>query len=306
MPVFFALSGLHADITILRNPSLALLALGLIAIASIGKFSGAFLGGKISGLTRGEALALGCAMNARGSTEVIVASIGLSMGVLSQDLFTLIVTMAVVTTTAMPTMLRWALNRLPLRKKERLRLEREELDARGFVPNLERLLLAADDSANGRFAARLTGVIAGSGEKPTTILDLAKGSRKAANGKPERPADKARSENEAAAKTTRKSVNGTQSEHGVRTAAETATTLEAHPDEEKLGTVDILTRQIKAITPETVAGEARKGYDFLVVGVDKNSRPQRRIQQGRFAHHERFRRPDCDCRLSSCARRADG
>ena len=103
----------------MRNPELALLALGLIVIASIGKFSGAFVGGKLGGLTRAELLALGCAMNARGSTEVIVATIGLSMGVLSQNLFTLIVTMAVVTTMAMPTMLRWALNRLPLRKKER-------------------------------------------------------------------------------------------------------------------------------------------------------------------------------------------
>ena len=37
-------------------------------------------------------------MNARGSTEVIIATIGLSMGVLSQNLFTLIVTMAVITT----------------------------------------------------------------------------------------------------------------------------------------------------------------------------------------------------------------
>ena len=272
MPVFFALSGLHADVTILRNPSLAVLALGLIAIASIGKFSGAFLGGKISGLTRGESLALGCAMNARGSTEVIVASIGLSMGVLSQDLFTLIVTMAVVTTMAMPTMLRWALNRFPLRKKERLRLEREELDARGFVTNLERLLLAADDSANGRLAARLTGVIAGSGEKPTTILDLTNGNRKAA--KLERPAEKARSENGTEGKNALKSVNGTHSEHGVRTAAETATTLEAHPDEEKPGTVDVVTRQLKAITPETVAGEARKGHDFLVVGMDKTHDPK--------------------------------
>ena len=272
MPVFFALSGLHADITILRNPNLALLALGLIAIASIGKFFGAFLGGKISGLTRGESLALGCAMNARGSTEVIVASIGLSMGVLSQDLFTLIVTMAVVTTMAMPTMLRWALNRLPLRKKERLRLEREELDARGFVTNLERLLLAADDSANGRLAARLTGVIAGSGEKPTTILDLTQGDRKAANGK--LSAEKARSENGTEAKNALKPLNGTHSEHGVRTAAETATTLEAHPDEEKPGTVDVVTRQLKAITPETVAGEARKGYDFLVVGMDKTHDPK--------------------------------
>jgi Kef-type K+ transport system membrane component KefB len=47
-------------------------------------------------------MALGCGMNARGSTEVIVASIGLSLGVISQDLFTMIVTMAVVTTLAMP------------------------------------------------------------------------------------------------------------------------------------------------------------------------------------------------------------
>jgi Kef-type K+ transport system membrane component KefB/nucleotide-binding universal stress UspA family protein len=273
MPVFFALSGLHADITILRNPNLALLAFGLIAISGIGKFSGAFIGGKLSGLTRAESLALGCAMNARGSTEVIVASIGLSMGVLSQDLFTLIVTMAVVTTTAMPTMLRWALNRLPLRKKERLRLEREELDARGFVPNLERLLLAADDSANGKFAARLTGVIAGSGEKPTTILDLAKDNGKAGNGKLERSAE-TRSEAGSKGQNAIKSANGEHSEHGVRAAAETATTLEAHPDEEKPGTVDVMTRQLKAVTPETVAGEARKGYDFLVVGMDKAHDPK--------------------------------
>ncbi len=66
-------------------------------------------------------------MNARGSTEVIVATIGLSMGALSQDLFTMIVTMAIVTTLAMPPTLRWALGRLPMRKEERERLEREEM-----------------------------------------------------------------------------------------------------------------------------------------------------------------------------------
>src|SRR3984957_17716669 len=175
MPVFFGLSGLSADVTVLRHGDLALLTLGLILIASIGKFVGAFVGGKLGGLTRAESLALGCGMNARGSTEVIVATIGLSMGVLNQNLFTLIVTMAIVTTLAMPTMLRWALKRLPMRKRERIRLEREQLDAKGFVTNLERLLLAADDSANGKIAARLVGAIAGSGGKPTTILDLSNG-----------------------------------------------------------------------------------------------------------------------------------
>ena len=172
MPVFFGLSGLGADLTILKDPNLLLLAGGLIVIASVGKFSGAFVGGTLGRLGRGESLALACAMNARGSTEVIVASIGLSAGVFSRNLYTLIVTMAVITTMAMPPMLRWALRRLPLRKTERLRLEREELDARGFVPNLERLLLAVDGSANGTFAARLAGAIAGSGDKPTTIIKL--------------------------------------------------------------------------------------------------------------------------------------
>src|SRR5205823_6464902 len=41
MPVFFGLSGLNADLTILRAPALAALAAGLIVIASIGKFVGA-------------------------------------------------------------------------------------------------------------------------------------------------------------------------------------------------------------------------------------------------------------------------
>ena len=140
MPVFFGIAGLSADLTVLKDPSLALMALGLIAIASFGKFAGAFIGGEIGGLTRRELLALACGMNARGSTEVIVATIGLSMGALSQNLFTMIVAMAIVTTMAMPPMLRWGLSRVPMGKDEKERLEREEFEAKGFVPNLERLL----------------------------------------------------------------------------------------------------------------------------------------------------------------------
>ena len=110
MPVFFGLAGL-GDQSRRCSPirMLLLLTLGLIAIASLGKFSGAFLGGRLGGMTWAKSLALGCGMNARGSTEVIVATIGLSMGVLNQNLFTTIVAMAVVTTMSMPPMLRWAL-----------------------------------------------------------------------------------------------------------------------------------------------------------------------------------------------------
>jgi nucleotide-binding universal stress UspA family protein len=205
-------------------------------------------------------------MNARGSTEVIVATIGLSVGVLNKNLFTLIVTMAVVTTTAMPTMLRWALKRLPLRNKERLRLEREELDDKGFVTNLERLLLAADDSANGKFAARVVGAIAGSGGKPTTILNMNDGHRDKKAVRPKR-------ETSAQTGAPEKPQRG-DSEQQVKTAAEAVTTLEAHPDEEKPGNVDVITRQQESDNTETVAEEARKGYDLLVIGIAKTRDPK--------------------------------
>jgi K+:H+ antiporter len=270
MPVFFGLSGLNADLTILRSADLALLAVGLIVIASIGKFLGAFIGGAIGGLSRAESLALGCGMNARGSTEVIVATLGLSSGLLSQNLFTLIVTMAIVTTTAMPVMLRWSLKRLPLRKKERLRLKREELDARGFVTNLERLLLVSDDSANGRFAAQLAGIIAGSGGKPTTVIDLTAKSNKKAQ-KAAEPVAKARSASGEGAQ--ERTQEGEHSQEAVKTAAEAATSREPHPDEEKPENVEVITRK-HAAAPEAVAEEAGKGYDLLIIGIADTRDPK--------------------------------
>ena len=171
-PVFFGIAGLTADLTILADPKIALFTIGLILIASVGKFTGAFVGAELGGLTKREGFALACGMNARGSTEVIIATVGLSMGALNQDLFTMIVAMALLTTMAMPPTLRWALSRIPMRKEEKQRLEREELEARGFVPNLERLLLAVDDSPNGQFASRVAGVLAGTHGMPTTVLHI--------------------------------------------------------------------------------------------------------------------------------------
>jgi len=111
-------------------------------------------------------------MNARGSSELIIASIGLSLGVLSQDLFSMIVAMAIATTMAMPPTLRWALKRVPMREEEVARLEREALAERSFVGNFERLLLAADDSPNGQFASRIGGLLAGALEAPVTVLPV--------------------------------------------------------------------------------------------------------------------------------------
>jgi Kef-type K+ transport system membrane component KefB/nucleotide-binding universal stress UspA family protein len=240
MPIFFGMAGLRADLTALKDPALLLIALVVIAVASIGKFGGAFLGGKIGGLTPREALVLGCGMNARGSTEVIVASIGLSMGALSQNLFTIIVAMAVVTTMVMPPMLRRAARDVPLRKSERRRLAREESEAESFVWNIERLLLVVDDSRNGKFAARLAGLLASECGLPVTVLPLP----------------------------------GERREQAREPATDMVTSLDAAVNQPGDGhkmsdkaLPDVQVRTVDVPIEEAVQSEGRKGYDLLFVGV---------------------------------------
>jgi Kef-type K+ transport system membrane component KefB/nucleotide-binding universal stress UspA family protein len=246
MPVFFGLSGITADLSILVHPQMLLLTLLILAIASIGKFSGAFLGGKIGGLTNAESLALGCGMNARGATEVIVATIGLSMGALTQNLFTMIVTMALITTTAMPPMLRRALLRLPMGKAEQERLDREALDEKGFIPKIERILLAVDESPAGKIAARIAGAVAGARGMPLTIVEVAKSDRNA----------------------------GETEEGHTRTikdsAKESAAAAADVTDDAKPRKVDI-TRDVAGGTPEEkVAEAAKKGFGLMFVGIAKS------------------------------------
>ncbi|UVA77731.1 cation:proton antiporter domain-containing protein [Pandoraea commovens] len=169
-PVFFGVAGLSVDLTILLDWRMLGLVAGLILIASIGKFTGCFIGGRLGGMSSAEALALATGMNARGSTEIIVASIGLSLGVLSKDLFTMIVIMALITTLIMPPVLRRALVRIPLSAEEKARLEKEAAEEKDFLPNVERILTAVDGSANGRFAAWIAGLTAGVRGTLTTVL----------------------------------------------------------------------------------------------------------------------------------------
>jgi Kef-type K+ transport system membrane component KefB/nucleotide-binding universal stress UspA family protein len=170
-PVFFAVAGLGMDLRTLFDPTLLLFTVAVIVVASVGKFLGALLGGRLGGLTGAESLALATGLNARGSTEVIIASIGLSMGVLSNQLYTMIVAMAVVTTMIMPPTLRWMLARVPLREEEAKRLEKEEAEERESVPKMERALVYLDASPNGTLAASLAGMFAARQQVLTTVME---------------------------------------------------------------------------------------------------------------------------------------
>ena len=169
-PVFFAVAGLGMDLRTLMNPTLLLFTAAVIVVASVGKFGGALIGGRLGGLSTMESLALATGLNARGSTEVIIASIGLAMGALSKELYTMIVAMAVVTTMAMPPMLRWVMARVPLGEDEAKRLDKEEAELAQSLPKMERVLVYVDDSPNGRLAARLAGLFAVRQQVLTTVL----------------------------------------------------------------------------------------------------------------------------------------
>jgi Kef-type K+ transport system membrane component KefB/nucleotide-binding universal stress UspA family protein len=255
MPVFFGAAGLSADVTILAHPAMLWAGALILLFASAGKFLGAFAGSAVAGLSRMEGLAVGCAMNARGSTEVIIASIGLSVGVLGRDLFTLIVAMAILTTMAMPPMLRWALKRIPLDAAERARIEREEIDARGFIANVERVLVAVDESPSGRFASHLAGLIAGARGIPATLLQWEAGRP----GEPTARAD---------------GPDRMREVEGAFAAGAAATAGGAEHGEEGAETrkSSLVTRLLRP-SQQVVAEEARKGYDLLLSGVAKSRSP---------------------------------
>jgi Kef-type K+ transport system membrane component KefB len=97
LPVFFLLSGLKVNIQGLGSEHILPL-VGILAVAIIGKFVGAYVGAKLQKVPHWQASSLGLLMNTRGLTELIILNVGLEKGLLSEDLFTLMVIMALVTT----------------------------------------------------------------------------------------------------------------------------------------------------------------------------------------------------------------
>ncbi|HEY7745354.1 MAG TPA: cation:proton antiporter [Desulfuromonadales bacterium] len=93
-PLFFASIGLKVNF--LAHFDL-LLVLTVLVIATLGKVLGCGLAGRLSGLARREALALGFGMNARGAMEIILGLLALKYGLIGERLFVALVVMALAT-----------------------------------------------------------------------------------------------------------------------------------------------------------------------------------------------------------------
>ncbi|MDY7100274.1 MAG: cation:proton antiporter [Actinomycetota bacterium] len=176
-PVFFATAGLRIDLGLLAEPETFLWAVVVLALASASKFVGAFGGARLAGLGRREGAALGVGLNARGALEVVIASVGLSMGALNQSSYTIVVLMAVATTVMAAPLLRLVVGGWHGTPEEVDRLAREESLRTNVAVRTGRALLAGRGGPGSIVAAQLLD-LAWPPQSGVTVLSSAAGGRR--------------------------------------------------------------------------------------------------------------------------------
>ncbi|MGN6569303.1 MAG: cation:proton antiporter domain-containing protein, partial [Flavipsychrobacter sp.] len=107
LPLFFVFTGLRTQLGLLNSSSLWISCLLVTVVAITGKLGGSVIAAKLTGETTKESIAIGALMNTRGLVELVVLNIGYDMGILSAEMFTVMVIMALVTTFMTNPILNW-------------------------------------------------------------------------------------------------------------------------------------------------------------------------------------------------------
>ncbi|AFY30775.1 cation:proton antiporter [Calothrix sp. PCC 7507] len=242
-PIFFASAGLKVNLLTLLVPQTFIFGLIVLTVACVGKFTGAYIGSRVGGLSHWEGLAMGSGMNARGAMEIVVATIGLSLGVLNPQMYSIIVMVAIVTSLMAPPFLRYTLSKVVMSEEEAQRLEQEEQDSRSFIKQIHRVLLPTSGGPNIQLAAQLVGYMAHQNSIEVTALY-------AQNKKQAQIKD---------------------------TTAEQA--LDLVTEEMQLPADTTLQTKTESgrSKAEVILNEANKSYDLIVLGASEPMRPQKAL-----------------------------
>lgn len=111
-PIFFAGIGLEFNISSIGNIALLI---AVIVVSYLSKIMGGYLGGSMAGLGGRVSLTLGIGLNARGIMELVIANIAYKNGLISTEVFSILVIMGVLTTLTTPLLLKRAFDRLDAR-----------------------------------------------------------------------------------------------------------------------------------------------------------------------------------------------
>lgn len=108
LPIFFTYTGLRTNIGSLDSAAAWGWCALIVFLATLGKFGGAYLAARLAGMNHMQAKILGIMMNTRALMELIVINVGYDLGVISQQMFTILVIMAVFSTIiTSPCLRRW-------------------------------------------------------------------------------------------------------------------------------------------------------------------------------------------------------
>ncbi len=172
-PLFFATAGLRLDLGLLRGEALVWGGL-LLAVALGLKFIGSFLGARAAGLTVREGMVLGAGLNARGALEIIIATVGLSLGVFNETSFTMIVMIPLVTSLFASVGVRMLSKDLAGSTAERERLAQEEAMEKNLIVRNGRLLLPSKGEPSSIVAAQVAHLVWPE-SIPATVLGILDG-----------------------------------------------------------------------------------------------------------------------------------
>ena len=173
-PVFFATAGLRVDLALLGEDDALAWAVVVIVVAIVAKFAGAYIGARLANQSTRAAAALGAGLNARGALEIVIASVGLSLGVFSETAYTVIVLVPLVTSVFASVSLRLIVRDWRGSPDEQERLDREEALSRNLVVKSSRILLPSLGRPASISAAQIVH-FAWPPEAPATVITVGDG-----------------------------------------------------------------------------------------------------------------------------------
>jgi Kef-type K+ transport system membrane component KefB len=154
-PVFFAAAGVRADLSALADPVVLGWGVVLLAAATATKFAGSWAGARAAHLHGMDGFALGAALNARGAVGLIIAAVGLRVGVLDDSSYTIVVLISLATSMMAPPALTAVARAWRGSEAEQERLARERLHGRNLLVRPGRILLPTHGGPSSLLAARI-------------------------------------------------------------------------------------------------------------------------------------------------------
>ena len=109
LPLFFAFTGLRTEISLIDGTQAWLMCALVIAVAVVGKVGGSAIAARAVSLPWRDATVLGVLLNTRGLMELVILNVGLDIGVISRELFAMMVLMALATTFMTTPLVSWLL-----------------------------------------------------------------------------------------------------------------------------------------------------------------------------------------------------